>query len=329
VLRLGVIGCGLIARRSHLPGFAKLPDAEITELTSAHIANARSAADEFGGLAVSRWQDLVASDNVDAVVVCTPNALHAEMAIAAARAGKHVLVEKPMAVAVEEADAMIEASRAAGVVLMVAHSLRFVPAFEAVRNIVADGVIGRVLSARGVFMHAGPDESWGATSDWFWRKDLAGGGSLIDLGVHIIDLVRWILGGRVTEVTAMTSRLLKPTEADDNASVLMRFEDGVVATVQTGWTARPSGDRQIAVYGEAGTVSTRPSRTEPVVAQLTDGSRVVPSMPPAVDLCRHFVDCVRTGAEPLTSGREGRDTLAVALAAYESARTGAVVRVRR
>lgn len=328
-LRVGLVGCGLVARRYHLPAFQRCEEATVVAVASGRVESAKAAAEQFGVPRVhARWQDLAGDPDVDAVDVCAVNALHADISIAAARAGKHVLVEKPMAVTVAEADAMIAAARQAGVVLMVAHNLRFVPAFEELRRIVESGALGRLYVARGVFMHAGPDEAWGATSDWFWRQDTAGGGSLIDLGVHIVDLLRWFVGRRVLEVAAMTSRVEKPTYADDNAMLVLRFEGDVLATVQTGWTARPAADTEIVIHGERGHVAFSRAFKRPLAVRLAGGETTEPEIPAVSERVNpyvHFARSVRDRTPPLTSGEEGRATLAVVEAAYESARTGQAV----
>ncbi|MGH2598581.1 MAG: Gfo/Idh/MocA family protein [Dehalococcoidia bacterium] len=334
-VRVAVIGAGLVAQRSHLPAYVASDEVEIAALVSGRVETARAVAPQFGSPPVLRgWEEAVADPTIDAIDICTPNALHAPIAIAAARAGKHVLVEKPMAMSLDEADAMVEAARQAGVVLMVAHNLRFVPIYETVKRVVAEGTIGRPLAVRGVFMHAGPDEFWGATSDWFWKPELAGGGSLLDMGIHMIDLVRWFVDRPVVEVAAMTARSVKPTAYDDNAIVLLRFEGDAIASVQSSWVARPFPDRQVTIHGELGHLAMGRSAEAPLAVHLLDGEggrKVVPEIPAVSERVNpfvHFVRCVREGKTPLTSGEEGRASLAVALAAYEAAGAGRTVRGR-
>jgi UDP-N-acetylglucosamine 3-dehydrogenase len=335
LLRIGVVGAGLIARRAHLPAYRDDPASEVVAIASRRAETASALAGEFGIPVVHEtWQELVTDPRVEAVDVCAPNHLHAEVAIAAARAGKHVLVEKPMALSLAEADAMTAAARDAGVVLMVAHNLRLNPLYREVKRLVDAGAIGRPLSARGAFMHAGPDEFWGATSDWFWDRARAGGGSLLDMGIHMVDLMRWIIGRPVVEVAAMTSRLLKPTPFDDNAIVLLRFEGGLIASVQSSWTARPQPDRSLTVHGEKGYVAAGRSPSEPLVlhAASPEGAEQrtalpVPKLAAGDNPFAHFVRCVRGLEAPLVPGEEGRRTLAVVLAAYEAAASGRSVAV--
>lgn len=333
-VRVAVIGAGLIAQRAHLPAYAAAEEAELAAIVSGHRETAEAAARQFGNpLVLDSWEAAVADPDIDAIDICTPNSLHATIAIAAAKAGKHVLVEKPMATSLSEADAMIAAARKAGVLLAVAHNLRFVPIYSAMQQLLADGAIGRIFSARGVFMHAGPDEFWGATSDWFWREGEAGGGSLLDMGIHMIDLLRWMVGRPVQEVSAMTARVLKPTYADDNAMTVMRFEGDILASVQSSWSARPLPDRQIAIHGELGNLMMGRSSEEPLVLNLQDGAgarRVLPPIPaasPFGDPFVNFVRAIQRSDLPLVTGEDGRLSLAIALGAYESAKTGRVVQL--
>jgi predicted dehydrogenase len=329
-LRIGVVGAGLIARRAHLPAFAVDPLADLAGVCSGHRANAEAAAREFGIRRVyGSWEEMVADPGIEAIDICAINSLHAPVAIAALHAGKHVLVEKPMAVTLAEADAMLHASRRAERVLMVAHNLRYEPLFETAKRLLDEGAIGAVRAIRGTFMHAGPDESWGATSPWFWQEEEAGGGALIDLGVHTIDLIRWLMAGdAVVEVEAMTARLAKPTFADDNAIVLLRFGSGVLGSVQASWTARPLPEVTLVVHGERGRLWIDRGTSRPIVLHLAREAggveSVIPDVPEHSALgnpFRHFVRTVREAVPPRSGGQDGRDTLAVTLAAYEAART--------
>ena len=151
------------------------------------------------------WHDLLGHPDVDALDVCTPNASHAEIAIAAAAAGKHVLVEKPLARNTEEAERMIEAAQRAGVVLMPAHNARLLGPFVAMREAVARGDVGQVRAFRCAWGHTGPQD-WAPGADWFRDPATAGGGALIDLGVHAADVLRSVLGDEAVEVSALLSK---------------------------------------------------------------------------------------------------------------------------
>lgn len=328
-VRVAVVGCGLIAQRSHFPAYAAAPEAEIAAVVSLNPVEAQNAERNFGAKrSLPSWEAAVADPEIDAIDICTPNYLHAPIAIAAARAGKHVFVEKPMATKLEDANAMVAAARENGVYLTVGHNLRFAPIFQTMRSALQDGVIGRPFAARGVYMHAGPDESWGSTSQWFWDEATAGGGALLDMGIHMIDVMRWIIDRPVLEVSAMLARHLKPTFADDTAFVLMRFQGDLVASVQAAWSARPTSDRELVIHGEDGNIAMGRSSRDPLVYNIRGEGRptkVVPEVPATVDPDTPYLDFVRAiqqGREPRVTGEDGRDSLAIALAGYESARTG-------
>ncbi len=178
--------------------------------------------------------DAVTDENVDAVVVATPNAQHVDVAVAAADAGKHVLVEKPMARTLAEADTMVDAAARAGVVLMTAHNLRFAAPFAALRTHVVGGGIGRLTGFRAAFGHAGP-EQWVSDATWFRDPELAGGGALIDLGVHVVDLVRMVTGDEVVAVSALLDA--EPGAVERAAQVVLRLRSGAA-----GERARELGD---------------------------------------------------------------------------------------
>jgi UDP-N-acetylglucosamine 3-dehydrogenase len=324
-LRVGVIGCGAIATRVHLPGW-RAAGAAVTAFTSGRPASAAKAAAEWGGgVAVDDWRELIRRDDVDAVDICTPNALHAPIAIAAAQAGKHVLVEKPIAISLAAADAMIDAARAADIILMTAHTLRFLTPFVLVRDAVAAGRIGEVTGFRAALGHAGP-AAWAPDAKWFYERESAGGGALVDLGIHLADLLRAILEDEAAEVAAMLTG--PPGALEDSAQLVLRFRRGAVGTLAASWAARPGPDHQLLVFGTEGTVALQPDGGV-LLRSAGDGAseRLELSGGPPPDVHRAFVDAVVSGAVPAVTGADGRAALAIVTAAYEAATTGTTVAV--
>ncbi len=193
--RVGLIGSGGISR-TYMAAFPQVPEGEVVAVWSRQRENAERFAREFAiGFATDRVEDLL--PQVDVVCVNSPNACHAPHAIAAASAGKHVIVEKPLAVSLEEGRAIIDACAAAGVGLAYAEELPFVPKFERAREILESGALGEVLYLTQREAHGGP------YSPWFFTRDEAGGGVLMDMACHAIELVRWVLGKpSVAKVTA-------------------------------------------------------------------------------------------------------------------------------
>jgi len=322
-VRVGLIGCGAIARREHLPAFKASPDADVVAFASRSLGSAEAAAGEYGGGKVFEdWRELVESD-IDAVDICSPNASHAEQAVAAAKAGKHVLVEKPMACTVAEADAMIAAAREAGVVLQVAHNMRYVPAVVAARDEVARGAIGELVGARVAFGHSGP-YNWAPEASWFHDPALSGGGALIDLGIHAIDFTRYVTRDEITEVAAI---LHGEGPVEDAAHVLMKFASGATGSLQSSWIIRPAPDFGLTLFGTEGSLHVD-ART-PLHVRPKEGSKRVIELPSiTANVCADFVRTVNgaTGV-PSATAQDGRAALAVVCAAYEAARTGTTVSV--
>ena len=323
-MRLALIGCGAIARRSHLRAFKKVPGVDVVAFASRTRASAEAAAAEWGaGTVYDDWAALLADASVDAVDICTPNVHHAEIAIAAAERGRHVLVEKPMATSLADADAMVAAAQAAGVVLMPAQNVRFAGPFVAARQLVATGRLGTVVGLRAAFGHSGPQD-WAPEATWFFDPDQAGGGALLDLGIHMIDVLRAVVGEEVVEVGAMVNR--RASGVDDAAQVLLRFAGGAIGSLHASWVARPGPDHQLTIFGTDGRLHLD-SRT-PLTFTPVAGDPETVELPATPDSpYAAFARAVDDGAALPVSGIDGRAAVAVACAAYEAAETARIVRV--
>jgi UDP-N-acetylglucosamine 3-dehydrogenase len=322
MIRTAIVGCGTAASLIHLPGLRRTGRFDVTTCASRSRGSATRVRDEWGsGQVVDSWHEVVDDPAIDAVVIATPNAQHAEVSVAASRAGKHVLVEKPMATSVAEADAMIAAARETGTVLMPAHNLRFAAPFDAARRAVAEGMVGEVTGARVAFGHAGP-QHWAPHATWFFDMATSGGGALIDLGVHAADLVRTVVADDIVEVAAFLRR--RPDGVDEAAQVTMRFAAGAIGSLHASWVARPGPDHQLTVFGTDGTLHL--DGQTPLTFRPADGTeaRTVP-LPPReqrTDLYAGFADAVEHGTPPPVTAADGRAAVAFVTTAYEAARTG-------
>ena len=333
-VRFGLVGCGKIAERLALPQLLACPEANVTALVDRDRAAAERLAEQFGLDPRGIWTDcetMLRQADVDAVGVCVPNRLHRDVTLACCQAKKHVMVEKPIALTLGEADEMVAAARDASVRLMVEQTQRFEPSHEVAKALLDDGAVGRVSSMRGRIGHAGP-EYWSRTSPWFTTKAESGGGALIDVGIHIIDLLRWLSGKAVARVYAKTATLEKSWDVEDHAVVLLEFTDGAVGVAEASWTTRPY-ELCTAFYGDQGTLTTAHGRATPVVVQRvgaggdpnTPAESVTPNVPKTSRVggaYPYFVQCILANRRPLCSGEEGRATLEVVLAAYRSAEQG-------
>jgi predicted dehydrogenase len=263
VLNVGVIGVGTIGKQ-HLQGYTDNPKVKVIAISDVNMAVAKSVASDFGVKKFFKdYSDLLDLDEVDAVSVCTPPFAHAEITCDAARAGKHVLCEKPMAMNANESEKMVEACRQAGVKLGICSSRsRFNAAVESAREYVQAGKLGKVYYVRSSnFRRRGrPGLDILRESKWFLDSSKAGGGSLIDLGCYDLDVILYILGSpQPVAVSAMTFRGVgdQPTsdviyDVEEHASLMVRFKDGLLATVDTAWASNMDRGEGIVLFGTGG-----------------------------------------------------------------------------
>jgi len=344
VVRVGVIGCGKIAERASLPNLVNYKEkAAVKALCDIVESRANTLKEKFelsDADIMKDWKKLVARKDIDAVFVNTPNYLHEEMAVGAARKKKHVLVEKPITITVRAAENMIKAAKACGVYLMVEQSQRFDPVHQAAKKVLDSGILGHIHNIKGRIGHAGPEYWSEGKAHWFYDKKKSGGGAMIDIGVHITDLIRWFADKKITEVFATIRTIEKKVLVDDNATVLFKFEDGSKGEIECSWTTRPY-EVLTSVYGSKGKMTTALGIEKPVkvvIAKTNSGDdpnctleEIYPEIGPGSpweNAVHYFIDCVIRGERPFVSGEEGRETMRVINAAYESNRAGEWVRVR-
>jgi predicted dehydrogenase len=234
-----------------------------------------------------------------------------------------VLVDKPLARTPSEADDMIAVAAANDVVLMPFQNTRFVPPFVAAHDAVAAGRIGEVTGVRAAFGHAGP-QAWAPRADWFFDRSIAGGGCLIDLGVHAIDLVRSVTGRDIDEVAAFVNGEKGDVETD--AQLLLQLDNGAIGTVHASWSSRPGPDHQLTVVGTEGTLHLD-SRT-PLTLLTLDGERERVALPDTVSSpLQELLAAMRDEREPALTAADGRAAVAVVDAAYRSARESRTIAV--
>ena len=312
-LRVALVGAGWIMDY-HARAVIEHPGAELVAASNWREPSLAKLAARHGiPRTTTDWRELAADPAVDAAVIGTPNALHAPQAVAFLEAGKHVLVEKPMARNLGEADAMLAAAGRSGARLMVAHCWRFHDDVLALRARVAAGELGEVVKTRGYGVHAG----WGP-SGWFTDPELAGGGALVDMGVHAIDTTRFLLGDPLpSRVLATVATRYGDYAVDDEAIVLVSWSNGTNSIVESGWWQPHLGglEADTEVYGTAGYARVW-DRTE-----LPDGYQHC-SQPMYSAQMAEFVEALAVGRQPRPSGEDGRVVLEVVERAYAVAREG-------
>ncbi len=337
-VRVALIGSGSIATHRHAPEYAAHPDVEIVAFVDRYPERAEKLAAKYGGKALSKYEDALALD-IDAVSVCVPNAFHAPITIAALNAGKHTLCEKPMATSDEEARAMIAASEKAGKFLMIGHNQRLMPLHVKAKQLLEDGVIGKVITFRTSFSHPGP-ETWSieGSTGWFFDRKQAFVGSMGDLGVHKADLLRFLLGEEIVEAAAMVGHLYKPMgDVDDNAVCILRTASGGFGTLTSSWTHNPGEDNTTTLYGSKGILRLGSNPDYSVVVELATGEKQyykVGKMQTNESggqsdsgVINAFINSIQTSTPPTISGEEGRRALAVILACLKSNDTKAFATV--
>ncbi|MBU4346184.1 MAG: Gfo/Idh/MocA family oxidoreductase [Candidatus Omnitrophica bacterium] len=344
MIKVGIIGCGKITLRASLPNLVNYKDkCEVVCLCDIIEGRVKEMAEKFALEKVDLtrdWRQVVKRKDIDCVFVNTPNYLHEEMAVGVARHKKHILVEKPITISLKAAENMIRAAQRAGVFLMVEQTQRFDPVHQAAKKVLDSGILGRIHNIRGRIGHAGPEYWSEGQADWYYDKKKSGGGCMVDIGVHIADLVCWFKVSKVAEVFARMQTLEKKIPVDDNATVLLRFEDGTKGEFECSWTTRPY-EVLTYVYGEKGKLTTSIGSKQPVAVTLAKTAsgedpncmlkEELPEIGPGggwENAVHYFIDCIQRKEKPFVSGEEGRETIKVILAAYESNKCGKWVKIK-
>ena len=343
MLRVGIIGCGKIAQVRHIPEYQANPDAEVVALFDVNTERARGLAEELGCRAYDTMEALLADADVDAVSVCTSNATHAQSVIAALEAGKHVLVEKPMAITLEECERMVETARATGRKLMVDQNQRFARAHVRAKELLDAGRIGDVLTFRTTFGHGGP-ETWSVdpgTGSWFFDPKRAAMGAMADLGVHKTDLVQWLIGQKVVSATAKVATLDKRDAegnlvgVDDNALVIYTMDGGAMGTMTASWTYYGPEDNSTVIYGTEGVMRIYDDPAHSIELDLRSGETEYYDVEAiqtndnqtASGVIDAFVESVTTGGGVPVSGESVLPAMRAVFACIESSKTGATVQI--
>ena len=344
-LRIGVVGAGMIGRR-HVATIEASGDAElcgVADLLPADDPYVRSLRAPY----FASHRELLAATKPDAVVIASPNRLHVQMGVDCARAGVHMLVEKPIADTVELACELLREAKRAGVRILVGHHRRHHAQAQEARRIVAEGRLGRLVGASLLWAARKPDPYFEAA----WRRTAGGGPVLINL-IHEIDMLRF-LAGEIASVSGLASRAVRGFEVEDTAAAMLAFENGALGTIlcsdaaASPWTIEQglgesptfpySGENAYRLVGTAGSLEFPVLRawsyTDAARADWTGPIAALPAKSfdrdPYVEQLRHLCAMIGGREAPLVSGADGARTLAATLAVHESARTHAPVDLAR
>ena len=330
--RVSLVGCGRISR-NHFDAVARVPGLRLTAVCDIVEPRARAAGERLAVPWFTSYADMLAADTADVVTVATPSGLHPEHGIAAARAGMHVVSEKPMAISLDGADALVRACDDARVHLFVVKQNRLNPPVQLLRRAIEKGRFGRIFLANTTVFWTRPQEYYDLAP---WRGTWAfDGGAILNQASHYVDLLQWLVGP-VESVMAKTATLARQIEAEDTGAAVLRFRTGAIGVIQVTMLTHPRNlEGSVTIVGEKGTVKIGGTAVNKVehwsFADYDDDDKLIDAVsttPPSVygfgheGYYRNVLSVLRGEASAGTDGRSGRKSLELILAIYESARTG-------
>ena len=339
--KVGIIGSGFIADH-HALAYSQLPNVEISGVASLLEEQARDLMKKYAikGDPVKNYKKLLNLD-LDAISICLPNYLHEPVTIEVLESGSHALVEKPLARTVPEGQRMLDAAKASGKRIFYCENNMYAPTFSKVKEVIDEGALGDIYMGRGKEQHSGPH------SAWFYKKEKAQGGALIDLGIHDIACLVWYLGCKVEKVFCQT-KIFKPNrgkfgicEVEDNAVGILYFENGAQVTIEESWTAPGGYDMRFELFGTGGQIKVAPTFSNLISVYSESGYGYAVekasttkgwTYPVPVEAwnfgypqeIKHFIDCIENGNKPLTDGHYGLEILNIVETMYKSAQSGKI-----
>jgi UDP-N-acetyl-2-amino-2-deoxyglucuronate dehydrogenase len=343
-----IVGCGMIAR-FHIRALLEIPGTHVAALVSRSADNGKKLIAEMGippCPVFATLEEAVQAPGVDAVIITTPSGAHLEPAVVAAKAGKHVVVEKPLEITVERCDRIIEACDANRVKLCTIFPSRFADSSVALKKAVEEGKFGRMTLGETTCKWW-RSQAYYDEGGWKGTQALDGGGALMNQAIHSVDLLLWMMG-EVTHVTGLTAMLAhERIEVEDTAVAVLRFKSGALGVIQATTSVHPGYPKTIAIHGNTGSAVIeqedvlRWDFSPPTPEDDTIKSRFAAKVgasggaadPKAISHEGHrrqladFVEAIRGNRPPAVDGREGRKAVQVICAIYESNRTGRMVAI--
>ncbi|MEO7457361.1 MAG: Gfo/Idh/MocA family oxidoreductase [Gemmatimonadaceae bacterium] len=331
-VRVALVGCGRISR-NHLDAIAKVKELELVAVCDTILSRAQEIGATYGVPSFGSMEEMFAAVPSHLVTICTPSGLHPQHGIIAARAGRHVLTEKPMAISLASADELVQACDAAGVHLFVVKQNRLNPPIQLLKRAVDKDRFGRIYMANVTVRWTRPQEYYDAES-WrgTWEFD---GGAIMNQASHYVDLMQWLLGP-VESIMAKTATQARRIEAEDSGVAVLKFRSGALGVIEVNVLTYPRNlEGSITILGEKGSVKiggTAVNRVEHWAFETYDDDdklvEAANTNPPTVygfgheGYYRNLLPVLRGEAKPDTDGRAGRKSLELILGIYESAKTG-------
>lgn len=341
--KIGIIGCGKIAQIRHIPEYLNDPNAEIIAYFDLNQQRAEELAQKNGGKAYSTIEGLLADPTIDAVSVCTSNETHAQISIDAMRAGKHVLVEKPMATNIQDCERMVQVAKETGKFLMIGHNQRFAKAHQIAKQLITDGKIGEIITFRTAFGHGGP-ELWSVdpgANVWFFDRARSVMGAMADLGIHKTDLIQFLTGMNIIETNAKLTTLAKRDSngdligVDDNAQCICTLENGAIGTITVSWTHYGNEDNSTVVYGSKGRLRIYDDPQNTLIFVGKDGTLenikadAIQTNDDQTEsgVIAEFISALTAERQPIVAGNDVLATMRAVFASALSSETGKAIQI--
>ncbi len=314
-VRVGIIGCGGIAR-AHISGYTANPDVELVSFFDKEPGQAEKFVQKYGGKAYDNLSTMLEKEKFDAVSICTPPVAHKDAAILALDHGVNVLCEKPISLNASNGIEMVNKAKQVKKYLMTAFSWRFHKEIKIAKKLVEEGKLGKIVMVRNTFA------GWGDMSQrWFSKREISGGGALIDAGIHSVDLYRFLFG-EIKTVWGQIQTIAQPIEVEDIARVMLKTETGIVGSLDISWSVGIGPSTCFEIYGSEGTVliewsSIRYRRRDE--KDWTVEASNLPEDDAFRNETKHFINVVLGKEKPVVDGVDGIRAVEIIEAAYKSA----------
>ena len=336
-LGFGIIGCGVISNW-HAKAIGEIEGIRLVGVTDVYKDSSDKFALDYGVYSFDSTDEMLANSQIDVICICTPSGLHAPLALQAAEAGKHIILEKPMALNLKETDEIIAACKKNNVKLTVISQLRFTEAASKLKEAVDQGLLGKLVMG-DIYMKYHRSQEYYDKSGWrgTWKMD--GGGALMNQGIHGIDLLQYIMGP-VKSVFAHTRTLVRDIEVEDSAIAILEFQNGALGTIQGTTSIYPGSPRVLEINGDKGTIALE---EDSIMKWIIEGQELPEgivmgnstynssSNPSDFSIGGHIIQirdmaqAIRENRKPLVDQYEGRKPIEIIMAIYESSRTGKLV----
>ncbi len=327
----GIIGCGMISS-VHAGAIAVTEGAELRGVTDVDVVRASDFAQKYKTSVYRTIEDMLCDGSIDALCICIPSGRHASVAVMCANAGKHVVIEKPMALTVDSAEKVIAACKEHAVTGTVISQMRYSEDILRVREAILNGIFGKIISAH-LEMYYYRTQDYYDSSGWRGTWAMDGGGALMNQGIHGVDALNFIMGG-VETVTGTIKTLIRDIEVEDTAAAVLSFKNGSLGTINASVATYPGYPRKIKINGERGciiltehnvTFCDVPSFGEVIPLQSIISGSSDPSNTPIYGHAMQFTDfieAVKTGGRTRSDIRDGRDTIKIIESIYKSSQNG-------